>query len=322
MKAVQILGDISSPRIVTNDDMPTPSPSGSEILIKVHAAGITGDAVTWPEIYATPSRIPGHEISGTVAALGPDYLGPLAVNQEVFGMLSADRGQGQAEYAICSAAEIAPMPSSISHAEAAVLPIPLLTAWETIVDHGKITPSTKVLLTGASGAVGSVFVQLVSLLTGAHTIALASAQNHEALRKHGAENVVDYKAAGWEKSIGKFDVVFDTVGGDILTKTWDAVADDGIVVTVGDPPPAWAFGRGKAVEAETRPGVRYMHFIVSPDAERLAEASSFIHSGRMKPLAVQSFGFGDAVEGWTYAQQRNRGKKAVIVFDVYNCKRD
>jgi NADPH:quinone reductase-like Zn-dependent oxidoreductase len=128
MRAVQILGSISSPRIGASDDLPKPEPRNSEILIKVHAAGITGDEVTWPELYQTSSRIPGHELSGTIAALGPAYSGPLRTGQEVFGFLEATRGQGQAEYVVCSPSEIAPKPTSISHAEAAALPIPLLTA--------------------------------------------------------------------------------------------------------------------------------------------------------------------------------------------------
>lgn len=316
MKAVQILGDMSSPRIVTNDAMPTPTPTCADILVKVHAAAITGDAVTWPETYDTPSRIPGHEISGTVAALGPSYRGPLAVGQDVFALLAADRGQGQAEYAVCSAEEASPKPSSLSHAEAAALAMPLLTAWEAIMDHGQITSGMRVLVTGASGAVGSVAVQMIKRLAGARTVALASARNHDALRRLGAEDVVDYNVEGWERSIRGVDVVFDTVGGEVLTKTWETVKGNGTIVTVGDPPPAWAFGRGVAAEAARLPGVRYMHFIVSPSAERLAEASDLIEDGSLKRPAVETFSFQDTLEAWAYAQQRGRGKKSVIVFDV------
>ncbi|KAM5347425.1 hypothetical protein ACJ41O_010430 [Fusarium nematophilum] len=315
MKAVQILGDISSPKIGTNYSMPKPGPTKAEVLIHVHAAGVTGDEILWPEPYNTPSRIPGHDISGTIDSFGPEYNGPLEVGQEVFALLAADRGEGQAEYVICLAEEVAPRPASLSHAEAAALPIPVLTAWEAVVDHGEITYGMEVLVTGASGAVGLLFVQLVKRLTGAQVVALASYRNHDALRQLGADKTLDYGTPGWEHSVKDVDAVFDTVGGDVLARTWETVKEDGTIVTVGDPAPAWAFGRGRAPESVDHPGVRYKHFIVSPNADRLGKAAEMINGGEIKPLAVRPFPFSQAEEAWECARQRGRGYKAVIEFE-------
>ncbi|KAM7184003.1 hypothetical protein V8F20_012402 [Naviculisporaceae sp. PSN 640] len=315
MKAVQILGDQSCPKIVTNHSLSTPTPENDDILVQVYAAGITGDEVLWPEVYNTPSRIPGHDISGVISAFGPLYNGPLKIGRNVYAFLDADRGQGQAQYAICSPNEVAPKPASISHAEAAALPIPVLTAWEAMVEHGRIQTDMRVLVTGASGAVGIVFVQLVKHLVGAHVIALASAKHHLALTELGASQVVDYNTPGWERQISDVDVVFDTVGGNVLSKTWETVKENGVIVTVGDPPPAWAFGRGTAVESMGKPGVRYLHFIVSANAERLRKASEMIDGGRIKTLAVKPFPFSDAEKAWLHARQRNRGHKIVIEFE-------
>lgn len=313
MKAVQVLGDASSPRVVVNHSMAMPTPRNDEILVKVHTAGITGDEVLWPELYTTATRIPGHEVSGTVAATGPDYNGPLEVGQEVFALIAADRGEGQAEYTICLADEVAPKPASLSHEEAAALPIPFLTAWEAIVDHGNAKPSMRVLVTGASGAVGSVAIQLATSLTGCHVTALASSRNHDSLRRLGAREVVDYNSADWEKHLNNMDLVFDTVGGDILTKTWETVKRDGTIITVGDPPPPWAFGRGEAAESSSLPGVQYKHFIVSPSSERLARLSEML-DGSMEPLAVKSFPVDEAEQAWAHARLRNRGPKVVVNF--------
>ncbi|KAK4194341.1 hypothetical protein QBC40DRAFT_302210 [Triangularia verruculosa] len=315
MKAVQILGDKSCPKIVTNHSLKTPEPENDDILVQVYAAGITGDEVLWPEVYSTPTRIPGHDISGVISAFGPVYDGPLKIGQEVFAFLDADRGQGQAQYAICSPDEVAPKPASISHAEAAALPIPVLTAWEAMAEHGRIRSDMRVLVTGASGAVGMLFVQFGKRVVGAHVIALASAQHHSALAELGASQVVDYNTPDWERLISDVDVVFDTVGGDVLAKTWETVKEDGVIVTVGDPPPPWAFGRGTAVESIGNPGVRYLHFIVSANAERLRKASEMIDGGRIKALAVKAFPFREAEKAWLHAQQRNRGHKVVIEFD-------
>jgi NADPH:quinone reductase-like Zn-dependent oxidoreductase len=314
MRAIQILGDVSSPRVVINHSVPKPLPRNDEILVKVHAAGITGDEVLWPELYSTESRIPGHEVSGTISATGPDYHGPLEVGQEVIALIAADRGEGQAEYAICLADEVAPKPSSLSHDEAAALPIPFLTAWEALVDHGNSKPGMRVLITGASGAVGSVAVQLATHLTDCHITALASCRHHDGLRRLGAQEVLDYNRPGWEHQIRDTDIVFDTVGGQVLTKTWETVKNDGFIVTVADPPPPWAFGRGVAAESSKFPAVRYKYFIVSPSSERLAKLSGMIRDCVITTLAVRSFPADEAEQAWAHARQRNHGSKVVVNF--------
>ncbi|CAM1508028.1 Fc.00g048760.m01.CDS01 [Cosmosporella sp. VM-42] len=314
MKAVQILGDLSSPQIFVNRSMTKPVPKNAEILVQVHAAGVTSDEVLWPEVYRTASRIPGHDISGVIAAIGPEYNGSLKVGQHIFALLAADRGEGMAEYAICSADEVAPKPTTLSHKEAAALPIPFLTAWEAISDHLRIRPGMRVLVTGASGAVGFLFVQLASQLAGANIVALASSRNHGALKQLGADEVVDYNVPGWEKLVTNVDVVFDTVGGDVLAKTWEVVKHEGAIVTVGDPAPTWAFDRGQVPEIANHPGVKCSYFVVCPNGKRLNEASKMIDASSVKPLAVKPFQFPDAGQAWSYAQQRNRGHKVVIDF--------
>jgi NADPH:quinone reductase-like Zn-dependent oxidoreductase len=314
MKAVQILGDASSPTVATTHEIAKPVPKDTQILIQVHAAGITGDEITWPEPYARATRIPGHDISGKVSELGPNYNGPLKVGHEIYAMISPDRGEGQAEYAICTANEVSPKPSSISHAEAAALPIPLLTAYEALLDHGGIKSGMRVFITGASGSVGSLAVQIAKRKFGAHVVGLASAQHHETLRSMGADEVFDYKVDGWETQFDKVGLVFDTVGGKVLEKCWNVVEDDGALITIGDPAPSWAFGQGVAPEAVDHPGVRYKHFILSPEGERLGQLGGMIDAGLVKPLKVEAFPFEDSVKAWAYARQRGRGNKAVISF--------
>lgn len=314
MKAVQILGEPSSPTIATNNEISKPTPQNAELQIKVHAAGITGDEITWPEPYNRATRIPGHDISGIISALGPNYTGPHKVGQEIFAMISADRGEGQAEFAICTDDEVAPKPKSISHAEAAALPIPLLTAYEALLDHGGIKSGMRVFITGASGSVGILAVQIAKRKFGAHVVGLASGQHHENLKRMGADEVFDYKVEGWETKFDKVDLVFDTVGGKILEKCWKVVEDKGTLITIGDPAPSWAFGQGVAPEAVDHPGVRYKHFILSPESERLTQLGEMIDGGLVKPLNVEVFPFDDSVKAWAYARQRGRGNKAVISF--------
>ncbi|KAK7452072.1 zinc-binding dehydrogenase [Colletotrichum acutatum] len=307
------MGDEKSPKITLNTNIPKPSPEGANILVRVHAAGVTGDELSWPELYETASRIPGHELSGTIAELGPEYTGSLSVSQDVYAFTSADRGQCQAEYVACSPDEVTPKPTCISHLEAAALPIPVLTAWEAAIDHGEITADMIVLVTGASGAVGVLAVQLVAQLSGARVIALASSRNHENLKQLGAE-VLDYNDPGWTSTVGGVDVVIDTVGGSVLSDVWKVVAEDGMIITVADPPPTWAFEDVVPEDSSRRPGVRYKYFIVSPNAERLCRASEMVEAGALKALAVKSFPFTEADQAWESARQRGRGHKVVIEF--------
>lgn len=339
MKAIQIIGSKSEPTVTLNGSYPLPTPdsSGSEILIRVHSAGLTADELTWPELWSplhNPTHVPGFEVSGVIAELPPAYTGPLAVGDEVYAMLHTDRGKGQAEYVYARPGVVSRKPRSLSFAQAAALPIPALTAWEALLKRawpsGPPSPSSsslRVLVTGASGAVGSMVVQLAKNLKvigkEVQVVALASAAKHDYLRELGADETVDYnddrKTGGWERKVGikSVDAVFDAAGGDVLAKAWATVKDDGVVVTVADPPPAWAMDKSPGAvpkELDGRPGVRYIYFIVSPDSESLDKIAGLIDEGTVKPLPVVEYPVDKAVEAWDFARQRGRQGKVVVNF--------
>ena len=167
---------------VAQIDDPTPGPAGA--LIRVHAAAITRDELTWP-LDRLPA-IPSYEISGTVAALGPGASG-LAVNDEVFALTPFDRDGGAAEYAVVPSAVVASKPKRLDHLQSAAIPLAGLAAWQALFDHGGLQRGERVIVTGARGGVGHFAVQLT----------------HWA----GAE-VVDG---------GEADLVFDTTGPAALT---------------------------------------------------------------------------------------------------------
>ncbi|RDW57386.1 reticulon-4-interacting protein 1 [Coleophoma crateriformis] len=315
MKAIQIMGDKDAPNIKLSDTLPRPVPKEREVLIKVFAAGITADEVTWPELYTTSNRVPGHDISGIVEGLGPEYSGSLLIGDGVFAMLRANTSQGgQAEYAIASPDEVALKPTSLSHGEAAALPIPILTAWEAIFTHAKLQKGAKILVTGASGAVGLMLVQTASHLLGAEVTGLASPENHARLKELGASQVLDYKSSNWEQMIDNVDAVFDTVGGAVLDRAWETVRKDGVIVTVSDPPPPWAFGEGKPSQLQNHPHVKWIYFILTPSSESLEAVAALLDEGSVKPLEVKIFPAENALEAWTYAGQRGRQGKAVLQF--------
>jgi NADPH:quinone reductase-like Zn-dependent oxidoreductase len=163
-------------------DDPTPRPG--DALIRVHAAAITRDELTWP-LDRLPA-IPSYEISGTVSALGSDATG-LAVDQEVFALTPFDRDGGAAEYAVVPSAIVASKPKMLDHVHSAAIPLAGLTAWQALFDHGGLQRGERVIVTGAHGGVGHFAVQLA--------------------RWAGAEVINE----------GAADLAFDTIGPAALT---------------------------------------------------------------------------------------------------------
>ncbi|KAG6038691.1 hypothetical protein E4U41_003858 [Claviceps citrina] len=297
------------------DRSPHPTAGCRPDTSQIHAAGITADEVTWPELYKSTHRIPGHDVSGTVDTLGPLYDGPLKVGDEVFAMLKAEAADGgQAEYALLSPAEIAPKPSSLSHSQASVLPIPFLTAWEAIFEHAKVRHGSRVLVTGASGAVGLVILQIAARVLSCEVTALASARKHAHLQELGAVALLDYNTDGWESTVRDFDAVFDTVGSETLSRVWKCVKADGTIVTVADPPPSWALGGAASAELQEHPNVKPVYFVVKANGMVLSKFDALMNQGSLRPLPIKSFSSDDACSAWEYAARRGRDGKAVIEF--------
>lgn len=316
MRGVQILGDKSSPQITYSTALTVPTATGDEVLIKVAAAGITADEVSWPELYES-NRIPGHDVAGTVVALGPEYKGSIKKGDEVFAMIrAATAAGGQADYVPVAGSEVAPKPHSLSMAEAAAMPIPVLTAWEALHTQAEIRKGDRVLVTGASGAVGVMLVQVASKILGAHVVALASPKTHAHLQTLGAAQCIDYNAASWETSFDAVDAVFDTVGSQVYTKSWKSLRQGGTMVTIADPPPPWAFNDGKADELKDNPDAKHVYFIVTASGEELGKTTKLFDDGTLKPLPVVEFEPAKAVEAWKYGGQRGKQGKAVLRFDA------
>src|SRR5436305_4772454 len=134
------------------EELPRPEPGPDEVLVRVHAAAITRDELTWPtdRLPATPS----YELCGVVESTGA----------EVIALTPFDRDGVAAEFAIVPQALLAPKPAGLSDEEAAALPMPGLTAWQALVVHGGLTAGQRVLVTGARGGVGHLAVQLARAL--------------------------------------------------------------------------------------------------------------------------------------------------------------
>jgi NADPH:quinone reductase-like Zn-dependent oxidoreductase len=197
----------------------TPEPEAGEALVRVHAAAITRGELDWPtdRLPATPS----YELSGVVEELGPG-VGDVAVGEAVYALTPFDRDGVAAELAVVPAAALAPKPQTIGHVESAALPLPGLSAWQGLFDHGRLEAGERVLVLGPSGGVGHLATQLA--------------------RERGA-HVVDQA-----DEAAQVDLVFDTAGGEVLARSAAFLRNGGRLVSVAEEPPAELEGTYFVVE--------------------------------------------------------------------------
>src|SRR6202046_2127175 len=235
MKAMRLMNAAGGATLV-EEDVPQPRPGPGEILVRVRAAGVIPTELGWyPTTHtktgeARNGAVPGHEFSGKVAALGDGVTG-VEVGQEIYGMNDWFADGAMAEYCVTLPASIAAKPKSLSHIEAASVPISALTAWQGLFDRAKLQAGERVLVHGGSGAVGIFAVQLARS-RGAHVIATASEHNLAFVSELGADEVIDYRKERFEDRAGKVDVVFDTVGNETLQRSWGVLKKDGRMVTI------------------------------------------------------------------------------------------
>src|SRR4030095_4088905 len=271
MKAMR-LADSGATAVLVEENVPQPQPGRGELLIQVHAAGVTPTELLW---YTTTHNkngerrsraVPGHEFSGVIAAVGEDTAG-FAMSDEVYGMNNWFADGAMAEYCITQPNSVAPKPRRLTHVEAASVPIGALTAWQGLFDRARLQAEEHVLVHGGAGAVGIFAIQLARF-RGAHVTTTASARNLEFVSQLGAERVMDYRAVRFEESVSGMDVVFDTVGGETLKRSWGVRKPGGRMITI-------------AADSETTTDnrVKQAFFIVEPNHEQLTQIGDWLEAG-------------------------------------------
>jgi NADPH:quinone reductase-like Zn-dependent oxidoreductase len=273
MKAIRI-EYYGNEDVVEVADVERPSPAADQVLVKVKAAAV--NPVDWKirdglgELFGL--RLPlilGCEVAGTVEEAGGGVK-DFAHGDEVYGYLGAHSG-GYAEYVAAPASEFARKPGNVDFDTAASVPVGALTAWQGIFDHGKLASGQRVLITGASGAVGSMAVQLAKTKA-THVIGTGSGRNEEFVRALGADEFVDYKAEKFEEKVSGVDVVFDTVGGDTQERAFQTVKRGGYLVSTVNPP---------SPEKAKQFGVSVAMVVMMPKPDQLAEINRLLESGEL-----------------------------------------
>ena len=309
MRALRAYAKHDPSRLVY-EEAPVPRPAPDDALVRVHVSGVTPTELDWPSTWLrhdgsprTPPIIPGHEVAGVVEAVGPDAAG-VSVGDAVYGLIDFRRDGADAEYAAVRAADLAPKPANLTHAEAAAVPLSGLTAWQALFDHGNLRAGQRVLVHGGAGGVGSFAVQLARW-RGARVVATASARDAELVRGLGADEVIDYRARRFADAVADVDLVFDTVGGDTWERSWGVLRTGGRLVSIAVPRPP---------EREGPAGRRAVWFVVEPSRAQLSEIGDLVDAGHLRPIVSATLSLAAGREA--YGPGRNRrgpGKTVLLV---------
>jgi NADPH:quinone reductase-like Zn-dependent oxidoreductase len=272
-------------------DVPTPTIARDEILVKIRSTAV--NHLDLVEASGTARQIlpidlpwiPGHEFSGVVEQIGNDVAAWVPADA-VFGATTG--AGGYAEYLAVKASAIARKPSNLSFEEAASVPVAAQTAWEGIFTHGHLKKGQTILIHGGAGAVGAYAVQLASH-AGATIIATASGGDEAYLKSLGASQVIDYRAAQFEKVLReKVDVVFDLARGDIQ-KSFLVLKEGGHLVSATQP---------VSQEEAAKHRVSGVMMRLAPSGETLSKIGRMLEEGTIRPDVATVYALQDAAQAW------------------------
>ncbi len=305
------LCDSAATAALVEENVPLPKPGRGELLVQIHAAGLTPTELLWyPTTHSKTGErrsgaVPGHEFSGVIAAVGEDTP-DVVLGREIYGMNDWFADGAMAEYCIAQPSTVAPKPSRLTHVEAASVPIGALTAWQGLFDRARLQAGEHVLVHGGAGAVGSFVIQLARI-RGAHVTATASPRNREFVSRLGAERVIDYHAVRFEENVSGMDVVFDTVGGATLQRSWSILKPGGRMITIA------ASG-----ETTSDDRVKQAFFIVEPNREQLARIADLLDTGELHAVVDAVLQLSQAPAAYTGEVYGRLGRGKLVVAVTHN----
>src|SRR5690348_14741361 len=303
MKAIVVTDQAAGTAGMTLVERPAPAAAINDVIVQIHASGFVPTELAWPSTWAdrrgrdrTPS-IPGHELAGVVTALGYGTTG-LSVGQRVFGLADWYRDGTLAESVAIEARNLAPLPGDVDFTVGASLPISGLTAWQGLFEHGRLRAGQSVVAHGAAGAVGSMVTQLARE-AGAHVIGTGRTADRQKALDFGAQEFVDL-ASDTLEDIGKVDLVFDVIGGDIGKRSARLIRAGGTLVSIVGPS-----------EARPADGLA-VDFVVEADRAQLSEIVQRVRDGRLRTNIGNVSTLDDAVAAFNQTKRIN-GKTIIRV---------
>jgi NADPH:quinone reductase-like Zn-dependent oxidoreductase len=295
------------PEVMQYGDVADPVAGTGEVLVDVHAASVNGAdwkvrAGSYAPITSFP-YIPGRDFSGIVAAAGAG-VSDLKPGDAVFGVCDVGQEAAYAERIAIKASIVARKPDSLSHETCAALALAGLTALVSVEDTLSLKQGETILVQGGAGGVAGMAIQIARHI-GARIISTASAANLDYVRSLGADQVIDYRAQDFAREVSGCDCVFDTVGGDVATKSFAVLKPGGRA--------AFIASGGKA-PASSRPDVTSLRPQVGRDRAHLDRLAQLATSGAIRVPEIKLFPLSEAAEAHRISEGRHlRGK---LVFKV------
>ncbi len=303
MKAIVVTNQAAGTAGMKLVEQPEPSAAINDVIVQIHASGYVPTELAWPSTWTdrrdrdrTPS-IPGHELAGVVTALGYGTTG-LSVGQRVFGLADWYRDGTLTEYVAIEARNLAPLPGDVDFTVGASLPISGLTAWQGLFEHGRLRAGQSVIAHGAAGAVGSMVTQLARE-AGAHVIGTGRAADRQKALDFGAQEFIDLDSDTLE-DVGRVDVVFDVIGGDVGKRSARLVRTGGTLVSIVGPSDSRP-DNGLAVDV-----------VVESDRAQLSEIIQRVRDGRLRTNIGNVSTLDQAVAAFN-STERRAGKPVIRV---------
>jgi NADPH:quinone reductase-like Zn-dependent oxidoreductase len=297
--------ELGGPEVLKLVEVERPDPRPTEMLVRVHAAGV--NPVDWKTrarggYLGEPPFTVGWDVSGVVEAIGLGVT-RFAPGDEVFGMPWFPReAAAYAEYVTAPSRHFAAKPAGLSQVEAGGLPLAGLTAWQILVDILDLQPGRRVLVTAAAGGVGHLAVQIAKT-RGAYVIGTARQAKHAFLRELGADELIDYTQTDFAGAVGDLDVVVDLIGGSSSVHAAPTLKPGGALVPVTG-------GRDAEIAAAAaRRGLRLVTPLVEPDHAGLEGLASLVDAGRLRVEIDTVLPLADAARAHELGERgRTRGK--------------
>lgn len=310
MKSIQIKRYGGSEVVEINQSTPALSdPSAGKVLVTVKAAGVNPADWKVREGYfqqMTPLQFPstlGMDFSGVIEKVGEGVHG-FKQDEEVYGDAAAIRGRSGAfaEMALANEDSIAHKPKTLSHEEAASLPLVGVSAWQALVETIRLSGGQKILIHGGAGGIGSITIQLAMRL-GAYTATTVSTNDKEFVQQLGANEAIDYQTQTFEDLLHDYDAVFDTVGGETYTRSFKILKKGGTIVSMIEQPNQ---------ELMHRFGVKATSQFTKVNRDRLTRLAQWVDQNNIRVNIDRTFPLDEAGKALDYQRDIHPRGKIVL----------
>ncbi|MFJ2755411.1 NADP-dependent oxidoreductase [Nocardioides sp. NPDC087217] len=302
---------LGGPEVLRQVEVPRPRVTPNQVLVRVCAAGLNPTDLKHRSrrVFLGPTPfVLGWDVSGVVEEIGFG-VADFRPGDEVFGMLPYPSGHGaHAEFVLAPARALVRKPAELDHVQAGALPLASLTAWQALVERAGIVPGQRVLIHGAAGGVGHLAAQ-IARDRGAAVIGTASASKHDYLREIGVHEVLDYRTSAFEAELSDVDVVLDTVGGEVMTRSLAVLRPGGTLVTI------MPTGREVLVDEARQHGVRVVGMLADADRAGMEAVADMARRGALRPKIDQVFSMSAAADAHARGESGRAFGKVVLVPD-------